>query len=181
LGPAHHWLLGARAFGYMLAVGGVHFVGLPWLLLTLGEGNSFRPLELRSGLAVLSGALCVLLGVGLALLSAVHLVLHGHGTPFPLDPTRVLVRCGPYRYVRNPQAVAATVIVLGECLLLESLLIWLLLPATLLYLEMLAAPVENWQLRRQFGGEYLAYRQQVPRWFPRRRANLGASRVDSAR
>jgi protein-S-isoprenylcysteine O-methyltransferase Ste14 len=165
----------------MLLVGGVHYVALPWLLLTLVEGNSFQPLELRSGLAVVVGALLPLLGVGLALLSAVHLVVHGRGTPFPLDRTQVLVRCGPYRYVRNPQAVAATVIVLGECLLLESHVIWLLLPATVLYLELLAAPVEDWQLRRQFGGEYLAYRHQVPRWFPRRRANLGASRIEPAR
>ena len=173
-------LIWARALGYMLLVGGLHFVGLPWSLLTL-EGNTVPPLVLRSGLAVGPGALFVLLGVGLALLSAGHLVLHGHGTPFPLDPTRVLVRCGPYRYIRNPQAIAATVIVIGECLLVQSQLIWLLLPATVLYLELLAAPVEDWLLRRQFGGEYLAYRQQVPRWFPRRRANPGASRVESAR
>jgi protein-S-isoprenylcysteine O-methyltransferase Ste14 len=169
-----------RAIGYMLMVGGAHFLALPWLLLTI-EGNTVPPLVLRSGLALGPGALFVILGVGLALLSAIHLVLKGRGTPFPLDPTRVLVRSGPYRYIRNPQAVAATSIVIGECLLVQSQLIWLLLPATMLYLELLAAPIEDWQLRRQFGREYLAYRQQVPRWLPRRRAGSGASIADSAR
>src|SRR5204862_4384603 len=68
------WLLAGRAFGYMLVAGGVHYVALPWLLLTLVEGNSLQPLELRSGLALITGALIVLFGVSLALLSAVHLV-----------------------------------------------------------------------------------------------------------
>ena len=173
-------MIWARALGYMLLVGGAHYAVLPWFLLTL-EGTTVPPLALRSGFAAGPGALFVLVGVSLALLSAVYLVLHGHGTPFPLDPTRVLVRSGPYHHIRNPQAVAATVIVIGECLLVQSQLIWLLLAATLLYLELLAAPVEDWQLRRQFGGEYLAYRQQVPRWLPRRQASRGASSVESAR
>jgi protein-S-isoprenylcysteine O-methyltransferase Ste14 len=154
----------------MLIVGSIHFIVLPWLLLAIEDGRGLA-VVFRSGLASGMGALLVVSGVGLALLSAVHLVLYGRGTPLPLDPTRALVRSGPYRYIRNPQAVAATVIVVGECLLVQSRLMWLLLPGTLVYLELLAAPIEDWQLRHQFGGEYLAYRQEVPRWLPRRRAN----------
>jgi protein-S-isoprenylcysteine O-methyltransferase Ste14 len=153
----------------MLIVGGVHFIGLPALLLTIEDGTA-PSIVLRAGLAGCLGALLVILGTNLALLSAIYLILQGHGTPFPLEPTRILVRSGPYRYVRNPQAVAATLIVAGECLLLQSHLIWLLLPATVVYLELLAAPIEDRQLRHQFGSEYLAYRQGVPRWLPRRRA-----------
>jgi protein-S-isoprenylcysteine O-methyltransferase Ste14 len=159
-------VLWVRAFGYMLVVGSVHFVAFPWLLLML-EGHAL-PMSVRPGLAPAIGILVVILGAALALLSAAHLVVHGHGTPFPLDPTSVLVRSGPYRYIRNPQAVAALGIVSGECLLVESRLIWLLVPATFLYLELLAGPIEDRQLRRQFGDEYLMYRDRVPRWLPRR-------------
>jgi protein-S-isoprenylcysteine O-methyltransferase Ste14 len=153
------WL---RAVAYMLVVGGMHYVALP-LLLTAGEPR----LRVRSGWLVAPGAALVAGGVALAFAGAHALVIGGHGTPFPLDPTRYLVTGGPYRYVRNPQAVAASLIVTGEVLLVKSRRLWLLLPLTLLYLEALAAPLERAELVARFGHPYLAYRQRVPAWFPR--------------
>jgi protein-S-isoprenylcysteine O-methyltransferase Ste14 len=75
---------------------------------------------------------------------------------------------GPYGYVRNPQAIAATLIVAGEVVALRSGRLWLLLPLTLLYLERLARPIEQRQLLRRFGEPYLVYTRRVPRWLPRR-------------
>ena len=106
-------------------------------------------------------------GGALAFAAADALVTYGKGTPFPLDPTRYLVMDGPYRYVRNPQAVAASLIVTGEVVALRSRRLWLVLPLTLLYLEGVAAPFEHREMTRRFGTSYLAYRQRVRAWFPR--------------
>jgi protein-S-isoprenylcysteine O-methyltransferase Ste14 len=59
--------------------------------------------------------------------------------------------------VRNPQAIAATLIVAGEVAAIRSRWLWILLPATLLYLEGLARPIEERQLAGRFGETYLAY------------------------
>jgi protein-S-isoprenylcysteine O-methyltransferase Ste14 len=154
------WL---RALAYMLVVGGVHFVAIP-LALTVGEPR----LRFRGRWPVALGTGLVASGAALALAAAYALVTRGKGTPFPLDPTRHLVVEGPYRYLRNPQAVAATLIVAGEVLALRSRRLWLLLPLTLLYLEGLAAPLERREMVARFGRPYLIYRQRIPAWFPLR-------------
>ena len=156
---AQLWL---RAMAYMLVVGGIHYVAIP-VVLTAGEPR----LRFRGRWPVVLGAGLVTSGVALAFAAAGALVSSGKGTPFPLDPTRCLVLDGPYRYLRNPQAVAATLIVTGEVLALKSRRLWLLLPLTLLYLEGLAAPTERREMVARFGRPYLLYRQRVPAWFPR--------------
>ncbi|HLZ28522.1 MAG TPA: methyltransferase [Chloroflexota bacterium] len=154
------WL---RAVAYMFVVGGIHYAALP-LVFTVGEPRmSFRrgwPMALGSGL-VASGA-------ALAFAAAHALVTRGQGTPFPLEPTRHLVVDGPYGHLRNPQAVAATLIVAGEVLAIRSRRLWLLLPLTVLYLEGLAGPFERREMVARFGPPYLAYRHRVPAWLPRR-------------
>src|SRR5436305_13200351 len=120
----------SRALAYMLLVGGLHFALVPALLLrSERRGCATR---LRGKPASLVGGGLVAAGVGLAGVSGYWLVTRGVGTPFPLDPTRRLVTNGPYGYVRNPQAIAATLIVAGEVLAIRSRRLWLLLPLTLL-------------------------------------------------
>jgi protein-S-isoprenylcysteine O-methyltransferase Ste14 len=153
------WL---RAATYMLVVGGIHYVAVPMLLTAGGV-----PMGFRRGRRAVFGVGLIASGAMLALAAANALVTRGNGTPFPLDPTRDLVTDGPYGYVRNPQALAATLIVSGEVLLVKSRRLWLLLPLTLLYLEGLAAPVERKEMFARFGRPYLAYRRRVPAWFPR--------------
>jgi protein-S-isoprenylcysteine O-methyltransferase Ste14 len=161
-------LLWPRAVGYMLVVGGIHYVALP-IVLTGGEPR----LRFRGGWPVALGTGLVGSGVALAFAAAHALVTRGKGTPFPLDPTCRLVVDGPYKYLRNPQAVAATLIVAGEVLVLRSRRLWLLLPLTVLYLEGLAAPMERSEMVARFGRPYLVYRQRVPAWFPWRSNQAG--------
>ena len=114
----------------MLTVGGIHYVALP-LALCSGEPR----LRFRGRWSAALGIGLVASGAGLACAAAQALVTFGKGTPLPLDPTRYLVVDGPYRYLRNPQAVAASLIVTGEVLALRSRRLWLLLPLTLVYLQ----------------------------------------------
>src|SRR5262249_42631872 len=94
----------ARALAYLLVVGGGWLLVLPAGLLTAGQGGwqlVSRPLPVT-----LAGGGLFALGCGLACWAAFCLIKYGYGTPLPLDPPRLLVVCGPYHRVRNPQGIA---------------------------------------------------------------------------
>lgn len=74
---------------------------------------------------------------------------------------------GPYRVVRNPQAIAMVLAVTGEVAAIRSRFLWLLLPPTFFYLEVLVGPWEERQLTAQYGEAYLAYKRLVHKWLPR--------------
>jgi protein-S-isoprenylcysteine O-methyltransferase Ste14 len=153
----------------MLLFGTTWFVLLPMLLLRFSD--QFPPTP-RSLPWISLGCALFVLGAALSWFAAYHLVVFGRGTPFPLDPTRELVTSGPYSYVRNPQAIATGIIVLGEIAAMRSTALVWLLPATIAFLELLAAPYENRSLIRRFGDAYVDYRSRVPKWIPSRRASL---------
>ena len=48
---------------------------------------------------------------------------YGKGTLAPWDPPRTLVVKGPYRYVRNPMIIGVLCILIGETLLMWSLIL----------------------------------------------------------
>jgi len=159
------WLLWIRAVLYMIIIGGGWLIILPFGIVFLERGHF--ALLLRRTLLVGSGLTIGGMGLGLALTAGYHLIVHGRGTPLPLDPPQRLVTTGPYAYVRNPQAIAMLLMVLGEILVVQSWLLWCLLPLTLLYLEGLVGPWEERQLMGKHGERYLHYQRQVRKWLPR--------------
>jgi protein-S-isoprenylcysteine O-methyltransferase Ste14 len=154
-----------RAIAYMCLFGGTWFVVLPTAILRI-EGHVYPVLRSTRWLA-LGGSLSIL-GCALSLIAGYYLVTIGRGTPFPLDPTRELVTVGPYSYIRNPQAVGTTLIVLGEVVSVRSSLLIAMVPLSVAYLEGLAARYEDRELRARYGTRYLEYRAAVPRWVPRK-------------
>jgi protein-S-isoprenylcysteine O-methyltransferase Ste14 len=74
---------------------------------------------------------------------------------------------GPYRHVRNPMITAVVTVLAGEAALFGSvpLLFWCLAFFGLNHLFFVAH--EEPGLVRRFGDDYLAYRDNVPRWVPR--------------
>lgn len=112
---------------------------------------------------------CLLLGLGLLLMyQTISLFATvGEGTLAPWDPPQNLVVRGVYRHVRNPMISGVLFILLGEATLLGSLplLMWFLIffAVNATYIPLL----EERQLARRFGDEYLAYKRNVPRWIPR--------------
>ena len=156
----------------MLLVGGGWLVILPLLLLLLE--NQQLEVGVRSPPFLSIGVALFVAGLVLALTAGYYLIVVGLGTPFPLDPTQKLVTQGPYAYVRNPQAIAMVLMVIGEILALQSRFLWGLLPLTLLYLEVLVGPWEERQLARQHGERYTHYRRQVRKWLPQLEAYQAA-------
>jgi|SRR5581483_8402189 len=155
------WL---RALAYLAIVGGGWLVALPAGILAWETGRAWP--ELRPGAFSLAGAGLFASGFGLACWAGFCLIHVGRGTPLPLDPPRRLVTCGPYRRVRNPQGIAMVLMAAGEVLAVRSAWLWVLVPLTVAYLELVVGPWEERQLARDFGAEYIAYRRRVRKWLP---------------
>lgn len=117
-------------------------------------------------LAVALFAVSSALNIGVGAL----LALRGGGTPLPLACPRALVITGPYRYIRNPMAVAG----IGQGLAVG---IWLGSWSVLLYTaaggvlwHAAVRPAEERDLSSRFGDAYDVYRRSVPLWRFRSRA-----------
>jgi protein-S-isoprenylcysteine O-methyltransferase Ste14 len=96
---------------------------------------------------------------------------HAGTTTEPGAPERatVLVRTGPFRWIRNPMYLSLTCILIAQTLGTTTPFVWplwLLLP---LYLTRFQILPEERALAARFGSEYADYRQRTGRWLPRLR------------
>ncbi|WP_052460677.1 methyltransferase family protein [Microbacterium gorillae] len=125
-------------------------------------------LEPPPGIRIAAG-LAFVLFAALGLCSAVIMATRGAGTPLPAAMAHRLVVAGPYRWVRNPMAVAG--IGQGVCvgIMLESWLVVAYALAGALIWNWAVRPHEEADLGRRFGAEFAAYRDAVPCWIPRLR------------
>jgi len=137
-------------------------VVIPFILLDAFETLPIPSLGLSSYLGSIGFACCSALGLA----SAYIMVRDGEGTPLPLDQTNRLVVTGPYRYVRNPMAVAGIGQGLALALIFQSasILIYSLLGALVWHL--VVRPVEEGDMVQRFGNSYLEYRKHVSCWIP---------------
>ena len=90
----------------------------------------------------------------------------GKGTPIPLMATQKLIVKGPYRYCRNPMTLGTDLFYLGIALWLGSISalgLGLVYPVgILIYIKL----VEERELEKRFGSEYLEYRRNTPFLIP---------------
>jgi len=102
----------------------------------------------------------------LGLASGFVFVRDGRGTPLPLDQTNALVVTGPYRYVRNPMAIAgiAQGVAIGMCFQSLPIVAYAAVGAVLWHA--VVRPAEERDLAARFGAAYLAYRARVRCWVP---------------
>ena len=94
-------------------------------------------------------------------------MFRGKGTPAPIDPPKVLVVQGLYKYTRNPMYLSILMVLAGEYVLFRS-------PIFLEYLVLVALGFftfvliyEEPALTRKMGAAYEQYCEEVPRWIPR--------------
>nr|ADY58321.1 protein-S-isoprenylcysteine O-methyltransferase [Rubinisphaera brasiliensis DSM 5305] len=103
---------------------------------------------------------------GLGLASSYFIVFDGVGTPLPLDQTNRLVTTGPYRYVRNPMAVAGIGQGMAIAMIYRSppILVYSLLG--MLIWHIVVRPIEERDMLKRFGLPYAEYRSRVSCWIP---------------
>ena len=106
------------------------------------------------------------LGALLALACVSAFIWIGKGTPAPFDPPRRLVVRGPYRFVRNPMYIGATLVLAGTALFYKSPAVFAFVACFLVVTHLFVVIYEEPTLRRTFGPEYSAYCQRVHRWWP---------------
>ena len=154
------WIL-LKTVLQMVVFWGVFLFLLPWAVV------SAEPAAWRSGGLPWVGAAVFAFGAVLGPASAAVMAVRGRGTPLPSDCARELVVAGPYRFVRNPMAVAGLAQGVAVGLFLGS-------PAVVGYAA-LGGPVWNlfvrpWEeadLERRFGDSYRRYKSAVRCWVPR--------------
>lgn len=136
---------------------------IPFVLLD-SVGRDF---SINYGLQTAIGAVIFAMASFLGLVSAYFMVRDGEGTPLPLDQTNTLVVTGPYRFVRNPMAIAGISQGLAIAIIFQSLgiLIYSLLGSLIWHI--VVRPVEEADMEKRFGESYLEYRSQVSCWIPK--------------
>lgn len=153
-----------RAITYAAVFIGFFLVFLPASVLER-SGNSAPS---AVGAAQVLGAVLTLVGGALAVTCVLTFAVVGHGTPAPFDPPRRLVDRGPYRWIRNPMYVGATVALAGAAVFYESWQLGVFAVGFWLVTAAFVWLVEEPVLRRMFGAEYDSYCARVGRWWPRR-------------
>lgn len=139
----------------------------PWLLLQAFAPNTPFLLEPYFAIGSLLFALFSILG----LTSAYIMVKNGKGTPLPIDQTTKLVLTGPYRYVRNPMAIAGVGQGIAVGIIFTSMPICIYALVGALLWQLVVRPIEEKDLLKRFGEEYEHYQQNIPCWIPRFKNN----------
>lgn len=108
----------------------------------------------------------ILVGISFLAWSSVLFVAFGNGTLAPWDAPKKMVVLGPYRYVRNPMAIAIITALWGETLLFNSFYIlgWSLIYWVFNHLYIVYK--EEKELQKKYGDAYERYMDEVPRWMP---------------
>lgn len=176
--PAPAWWNLVKTISQAAVFWTVFLFVIPWLIFVLetsaGIGHFSFPQQAL--LASVGFALASLLGIW----SGVTMAIAGKGTPFPSDTARELVRSGPYRYVRNPMAVAG--LSQGVCVG-----IWLGSCGTLFYVfagmvfwNLAVRPIEEADLHARFGSDFEQYKQSVRCWIPTFRVSACEKHEDAS-
>ncbi|WP_239684062.1 methyltransferase family protein [Leucobacter musarum] len=113
------------------------------------------------------GAVLLTAASALGLWSGFTMSTRGAGTPLPSQTATRLVVAGPYRWVRNPMAVAGVMQGIAVGLILGSWLVVAYAVAGSLFWNWVVRPHEEADLRARFGAEFDAYAARVACWVPR--------------
>ena len=152
-----------RALTYAALFIGVVLVYLP--LEALSWAGVARPVRL--GLPQVAGIIATASGAALALWCILSFAVIGRGTPAPFDPPRKLVVRGPYRHVRNPMYLGATIALGGAAVFYQTATLLAYAAIFFLLMHLFVVLYEEPTLRRAFGEDYEAYCRRVSRWWPR--------------
>jgi protein-S-isoprenylcysteine O-methyltransferase Ste14 len=107
------------------------------------------------------------LGIAFTVWSAFHF-LKVRGTPVPFNPPPKVVTTGPYRYARNPMLTGVFLFLFGVGFGINSpSLVFFFAPLFVLFNVWELKQIEEPELIRRLGDEYVEYRKQTPMFIPR--------------
>ena len=151
-------------------LGPIVFSVLIWLFIVmflqvdkiLGFPKLFSPsLSLIISIPVLA------IGLFLWAWSFVHFI-RVKGTPVPFNPPPKLVATGPYAYVRNPMLIGVFIALFGLGILLRSIsLVFIFTPLFVILIVLELKAIEEPELEKRLGKEYIEYKKKVPMFIPR--------------
>ena len=91
------------------------------------------------------------------------------GSPVPFNPPPRVVSSGPYVYVRNPMFLGLFILILGLGVFFESwILVFILLPILIVLVVWELKTIEEPELEKRLGSEYVEYKKRTPLLFPKR-------------
>lgn len=107
------------------------------------------------------------IGLFLMLWSLLHFI-KAKGTPVPFNPPLKLVTTGPYAHVRNPMLSGVFIVLFGLGILFRSVsLLFIFTPLFILLNVLELRAIEEPELERRLGKEYLQYKKRIPMFIPR--------------
>lgn len=133
---------------------------IPYYLL----GDEVNVLQVPWRIQDYAGLIIFLAGLLILFRCIIQFALEGRGTLSPVDPTKRLVIRGLYQYSRNPMYVGVMMILIGEAMLTSSFSMWIYLSIVFVGFNLFIMLHEEPRLDKDFGQEYVHYRQKVRRW-----------------
>ncbi|KPJ78200.1 MAG: hypothetical protein AMJ54_05105 [Deltaproteobacteria bacterium SG8_13] len=105
-------------------------------------------------------------GAAITAWSAFHF-LKVKGTPVPFNPPPQIVETGPYRFVRNPMLTGVFLFLFGLGFAFNSVsLLFFFTPLFVLINVWELKQIEEPELVKRFGNDYIAYRNRTPMFIP---------------
>jgi len=99
------------------------------------------------------------------------------GTPVPFNPPPQLVTAGPYAYTRNPMLTGVFSLLFGFGVFFGSLsLIFVFTPLFIYINYWELKSIEEPELEKRLGEDYVKYRKNTPMFFPNLRVIFGKKR-----
>ena len=93
--------------------------------------------------------------------------LRAKGTPVPFNPPPQLVTTGPYAYVRNPMLTGVFALLFGIGVLLGSVSLLAIFTPLFIFVNVWELKViEEPELLKRLGQDYIEYRKRTPMFFP---------------
>lgn len=108
----------------------------------------------------------VILGACISIWSALHFI-KVKGTPVPINPPPTLVTSGPFAYARNPMVTGIFIVLFGLGILFGSVTLLLLFTPLFVFINIWELKaIEEPELEKRLGEEYIEYKSRTPMFIP---------------
>jgi len=157
-----------QASSYGLPISVIIIIPFFIILLTNDTTLGWDIDPLLNMLIMIIGLATILSGLALLAVTIRMFSKIGEGTLAPWAPPQKLVIKGIYQRTRSPMILGVLIALLGEAIILSSfwIFIWFIIATITNHLYFIR--FEEPGLLDRFGDAYASYKENVPRWIPRR-------------